>query len=215
MDQRPSIVLADEQTMFREGVAAACQSDGRLRIVGQCGDGPSALAMCSSLRPDILVADQGLARLNSLEVIRRLKMSQPSLRVIFLSMRRDKQAVLDALRRGASAYLLKSDPMGCLLDAIRRVLDGFVFLSPRIQPAEVFMPPTPAKGRRSYEELCFRERQVFDMAVAGLRTKDIAGQLGLSPKTVSTYRLKMMARLGIEDLPGLVRYAIRKGLIPL
>jgi DNA-binding NarL/FixJ family response regulator len=207
--------LADEQTMWREAVVWACDASGSFRVCGQCADGASALRLAQSLRPEIVVLDHNLPGLDPLEVARRLSVAGSQPRVVLVSMCRDRQAILDALHCGSSGYVLKSDSLAVLIEAFRTVLTGAVFLSPQIEPASVFSPPKPSQRRRRYDELGFRERQVFNMVVNGLRTKDIAQRLDLSPKTVSSYRVKMMAKLGIADLAGLIRYAIRNDLVTL
>ncbi|MCL6544063.1 MAG: response regulator transcription factor [Bryobacteraceae bacterium] len=211
---RHAVLLADEQTMWREAAVWACEASGRFQVTGQCADGPEVLRLADRVRPDVVVLDHALPGLDPLEITRRLLEAAHRPRVVLVSMVRDRQAVLDALHCGASGYLLKSDTLQCLLDALGAVLGGSIYLSPQIDPASVFSPPKPSQRRRRYDQLGLRERQVFNMVVAGLRTKDIAQRLELSPKTVSTHRVKMMAKLGIPDLAGLIRYAIRNRLLP-
>lgn len=212
-DRALTLVLAEAETMLREGLAVACEASGRYRVIGQCADGKAALRMAASLRPDVLILSGALPRLDPLELTRKLNSRSARMRVVILGNRRDRLAVLDALHAGASAYVLKTDSTRTLLEALDAVCSGSVYISPEFDLASVFSPPKPSQRRRTYEQLGFRERQVFDMVVAGLRTKDIAEQLDLSPKTISTYRVKMMAKLNIPDLPGLIRYAIRERLI--
>lgn len=199
--------------MWREAVVWACEASGSFRVTGECADGGAALRMAQSLRPEIAVFDHNLPGLDPLEGARRLSSAGPYPRVVIVSMCRDRQAILDALHCGVSGYVLKSDSLAQLIEAFRAVLTGTVYLSPQIDPASVFSPPKPSERRRRYDELAFRERQVFNMVINGLRTKDIAQRLDLSPKTISSYRVKMMAKLGIPDLAGLIRYAIRNNLM--
>lgn len=211
---RHTVLLADEQRMWREAVVWACEASGRFQVTGECANGPAVLRLAQSLKPDVVVLDHALPGLDPLEITRRLPQFPDRPHVVLVSMVRDRQAVLDALHCGASGYVLKSDSLHNLLDALQAVLGGAIYLSPQIDPALVFSPPKPSERRRRYDQLGLRERQVFNMVVAGLRTKEIAQRLDLSPKTISTYRVKMMTKLGIPDLAGLIRYAIRNRLLP-
>ena len=119
------------------------------------------------------------------------------------------------MRSGANGYVLKSDLASCLLDALDEVLGGSIYVSPQLKLADIFSTSENAPPQKPYEQLSAREHQVFTLLVDGLRSKEIANQLDLSPKTVNTYRSNLMIKLNIHDLPGLVKFAIRKKLIPL
>jgi DNA-binding NarL/FixJ family response regulator len=213
--KRTSILLADEQTLFMEGVARICEESGEYKIVGQCGDGRTALKMARAIKPDIALLDLGLPGMYGLAVVQELREALVSPKILVLSMRRDRKTVLEALRVGANGYLLKSDPASSLLEALREIMDGSIYISPRFKPAEVFSARGDSSPRRRHEKLSAREHQVFTLLVEGMRAKEIANQLDLSPKTVDTYRSNLMSKLNIHDVPGLVKYAIRKKLIPL
>ncbi len=209
-----TIFLADEQTLFCEGLVAICEITGQFRVVGHCRDGRSAVKMIRGLSPDVAILDLGLPKLYALSVVQQLRQFGSSSKILILSMRRDRKTVLEALRAGANGYLLKSDPSHSLLDGVREVLAGSIFVSPQFKLAEIFSTGEAASPETPYEQLSAREHQVFTLLVEGLRGKEIADRLDLSPKTVGTYRSKLMRKLNIHDVAGLVKFAIRKKLIP-
>jgi DNA-binding NarL/FixJ family response regulator len=212
--RKTTIVLADEQTLFCEGIAAICESAPQYRVVGYCGDGRSAVKMIRSLAPDVAILDLGLPKLYALSVVQQVRQSGPLPKILILSMRRDRKTVFEALRSGANGYLLKNDLSTSLLDGLREIVTGSIFVSPQFKLTEVFGARASAPPAKPYERLSAREHQVFTLLVQGLRGKEIADRLDLSPKTVDTYRSKLMQKLNIYDLAGLVKFAIRKKLIP-
>ena len=213
--KRASVLLADEQILFMEGLARICEETQRYRVVGNCADGRSAVRMIRSLAPDIAVLDLGLPKMYTLAAVQEVRRAGAIPKIVILSMRRDRKTVLESLRSGANGYVLKSDPAHCLVDALDGVLGGSIYVSPQFKLTNVFSTSQKARPQKPYEQLSAREHQIFTLLVDGLRSKDIADQLALSPKTVSTYRSNLMNKLKIHDLPGLVKFAIRKKLIPL
>jgi DNA-binding NarL/FixJ family response regulator len=214
--KKTTIVLADEHTLFREGIAALCEATRQYRIVGQAGDGQSASRIISSLAPDVAILDLGLPKLYALAVIQKARLAESFPKFLVLSTRRDRKTVLEALRAGANGYLLKNDPASCLFQALREILAGSIYVSPQFELVNVFKGTAAARRQSSsYEQLSPREHQVFTLLVQGLRGKEIADRLDLSEKTVSTYRTNLMSKLNIYDVPGLVKFAVRRKLIPL
>jgi DNA-binding NarL/FixJ family response regulator len=211
-ESRPvSVVLADDHAIVREGIAALCSAHG-FQVLGQCGDGAAAVEMVLSLKPDFLILDLGMPGLTGTETIRRLRAAGTSSKILVLSINRDEQMVLDALRAGADGYLLKEGPSRHLLDAVSFVREGGVYVTPLLRGAGMF-----AKAERQPESdplasLSPRELEVFQYLVNGLRAKDIAELLDISPKTVDTYRAGLMRKLGVHDLVGLVKFAIERNL---
>jgi DNA-binding NarL/FixJ family response regulator len=207
--RKTSIVVGEPFTLIREGLAALCERSGRLRVVGQCGDGSEALALLESLDPDLALLDFDLPKLFSLEVVRRLRSSGARTRVLVLSHRTDRKTVLEVLRSGAAGYVLTSDSADSLMTAFRQVLNGGVYVTPLIEMSKIF------SGRNGDEKdplelLSRREFQVYSLLVEGLRAKEIAARLDLSPKTIDTYRANLMRKLDIHDLAGLVKLALRR-----
>ena len=215
MRKKTTIVLADEQTLFRESFVALCEATHQIRVVDHCGDGKRAIKMIEDIDPELAILDLGLPKLLALEVIRKARLAGSRCRFLILSSRRDHKTVVEVLRAGANGYMLRTDPAESLLRAVREILAGCIYVSPQLELAKVFSGPPAASPTASYEQLSAREYQVFTLLVEGLRGKEIADRLDLSQKTISTYRANLMHKLNIHDIAGLVRYAVRKKLIPL
>jgi DNA-binding NarL/FixJ family response regulator len=208
--QEITVVLADDHAIVREGFAALCSAQG-MRVVGQTSDGPAALDMITRLNPDFGILDLHMPGMTGVEVIRRLRGLGSTAKLIILSISREESTVMEALRAGADAYLLKDGPARHLQDAITFVRDGGVYVSPLLRGAGLF-----TKAERIYDDplasLSPREMEVFSYLVNGLRAKDIAEVLDISPKTVDTYRASLMRKLNVHDLVGLVKFAIERNL---
>jgi len=209
--QETTVVLADDHAVVREGIAALCAAQG-LRIVGQCADGPAAVEMVMALKPDFAILDMQMPGMTGVETIRKLRAAGSTAKLMILSVSREDSTVLEALRAGADAYLLKDGPSRHLSEAITFVRDGGVWISPLLRGAGLF-----TRGEKSQEEdplasLSPREMEVFSYLVNGLRAKDIADLLEISPKTVDTYRASLMRKLNVHDLVGLVKFAIERNL---
>ncbi len=212
MDQAEAItvVLADDHQIVREGFAALCAANG-MRILGQASDGPSALELIGNARPDFAILDLHMPGMTGAEVIRRLRDTGSDAKLMILSISREDATVMEALRAGADAYLLKDGPARHLLDAIQFVRDGGVYISPMLRGVGLF-----TRAERPSDDpmgtLSPRELEVFTHLVNGLRAKDIAERLDISPKTVDTYRASLMRKLNVHDLVGLVKFAIERNL---
>jgi DNA-binding NarL/FixJ family response regulator len=207
-----SILLADELTLVREGLAALCRTLPQYRVVDQCSDGASALRTITANRPDIAVLDLSLPGLFSLSMVRKLRESEIATRIVVLSTRKDRKTVAEALRAGASAFLLKSDPAHHLLEAFEQILDGGIYLSPSIELDKTHSHEEKSIPADPLQALSAREYQVFSMLVEGARAKEIAARLDLSPKTVDTYRASLMRKLDLHDVASLVKFAIQRDL---
>jgi DNA-binding NarL/FixJ family response regulator len=207
-----SILLADDLTLVREGLAALCESQPHLRVVGQCSEGAVALRIIEEQRPDIAVLDLNLPDLYTLEIVRRVKEANLPTRIVVLSTRKDRKTVVEALRCGVNAFLLKSGPSNQLLEAFDQILAGGVYVAPQLELDKVFAPGNKSAPDDPIEALSAREYQVFTFLVDGIRAKEIAARLELSPKTVDTYRASLMRKLDIHDVAGLVKFAIQRDL---
>ena len=207
-----SIVLADELTLVREGLASLCRAYAHFEVIGQCSEGAAALRLIESARPDIAVLDLNLPDLFTLDVVRRIKETNPSTKVVVLSTRRDRKTVVEALRCGVSAFLLKSGPSHQLLEAFDQILDGGIYVSPELELDKIFCPGQKSATEDPLESLSGREYQVFSLLCDGVRAKEIAARLSLSPKTIDTYRASLMRKLDIHDVAGLVKFAIQRDL---
>jgi DNA-binding NarL/FixJ family response regulator len=211
---KTTLLIADELALVRDGIASLCSTTGRYAIAGVCADGATALREISRLKPDIAVIDYHIPQLFSLELIRQLRAAGFVTRVIVVSGKGDRKMALESLRSGANAFMLKAADRSELLDALARVHSGSIYVSPQLEFEKVFLTPS-SRNRVTdpVESLSSREYQVFQLLVDGIRAKDIAKRLSLSPKTVDTYRASLMRKLNIHDVAGLVKYAIQRDLI--
>jgi DNA-binding NarL/FixJ family response regulator len=206
------ILLAEEWTLVREGLARVLESEPRNRVIAHCGEGLAAAKMIETLEPDVAVLDLGLPDLFALEIVRRATEAGSPTRFAVLSTRKDRKAVVEALRSGVSAFVLKSSSGSQLLEALKQILEGGIYVSPQVEINKVFAPDQKKASEDPLESLSAREYQVFSLLIDGVRAKEIAARLELSPKTVDTYRASLMRKLDIHDLPGLVRFAIQRDL---
>ena len=206
-----TVVLVDDHAIVREGIAALCAANG-MCILGQAADGISAIPMIEALKPDFVILDLHMPQITGVEVIRRLRLNQCPAKLMILSISREEGAVMEALRAGADAYLLKDGPSRHLLDAISFVRDGGVYVSPMLRGAGLFTKSEKSRAEDPLASLSPREMEVFSYLVNGLRAKDIADLLEISPKTVDTYRASLMRKLNVHDLVGLVKFAIERNL---
>jgi two-component system response regulator NreC len=206
-----TVVLADDHVIVREGIAALCAANG-MRILGQAADGVGAMQMIEELKPDFAILDLHMPQITGVEAIRRLRQSQCPAKLMILSISREESTVMEALRAGADAYLLKDGPSRHLLDAISFVRDGGVYVSPMLRGAGLFTKSEKPRQEDPLAVLSPREMEVFSYLVNGLRAKDIADLLEISPKTVDTYRASLMRKLNVHDLVGLVKFAIERNL---
>jgi DNA-binding NarL/FixJ family response regulator len=207
-----SIVLADDHAIVREGIAALCETHPELSVTGQCADGQAAFELIRSAKPDFAILDLNMPKLTGVQVVRKLREDQCPTKLVILSIVRDENTVLEALHAGADAYLLKDGPARHLLDAINYIRDGGVYVSPLLRGARLFTDSAQTHRSDPLVSLSRREYEVFSYLINGLRAKDIADLLAISPKTVDTYRASLMRKLNVHDLVGLVKFAIEHNL---
>jgi DNA-binding NarL/FixJ family response regulator len=207
-----SVLLADDLTLVREGLAALCAAHAQYKVVGQCAEGASALRLIESQRPDLAVLDLNLPDLFTMEVVRRVREANLPTKIVVLSMRRDRKTVVEALRCGVSGFLLKSAPSSEMLEAFEQVLEGSIYVSPQLELNKIFSTGHKTTPEDSIDLLSAREYQVFSLLIEGVRAKEIAARLELSPKTIDTYRASLMRKLDIHDVAGLVKFAINRDL---
>lgn len=215
-----TVLIAEQPGLLRDGIAALCTASGRFRVLACVECGEEAWRLIEKLRPDAALVDIQTPRLDALVIARRLCgmvewPDPPPTRCIILSSRSDRKTVLEALRAGAQGFLLRSSSGDNLLDCLDRVLDGGIYVSPGVDLQQLFSADRRGVPDDPLDTLSPREYQVFSLLVEGVRPKEIAARLGVSPKTVDTYRVQLMRKLGIHDVPGLVKYAVQRRLIPL
>ena len=208
------IVLADDHALVRAGIRALLEATPGVTVVGEASEGRDVATMVERERPDVLLLDINMPGLNGLEVAQRVCRDSPSTKVIILSMYATEVHVAQALRAGVHGYLLKDAAVAELHLALKAVTEGGTYLSPSIsrQVVEAFLrssEPTPSP----LTALTARQREILQLIAEGKTTKEIAWLLNVSAKTVETHRSQLMDRLGIHDVAGLVRLAIREGLI--
>jgi len=185
-----------------------------VEVVAEAGEGREALELIEKHRPDVALLDIGMPGLNGLEVAKRTPQASPRTRIIILSMHADPAYVKKALRAGAVGYLLKGASVAELPLALEAVMRGESYLTPKISSSVVErILEQDAEESDPLDELTTRQREILQLIAEGQSTKEIAGILGISVKTVESHRLRMMDRLDIHDIPGLVRFAIRAGLV--
>lgn len=210
------VLLADDHTLVRNGIRALLERVPEIQIVAEADDGREAMRLIKEHQPDIALMDIVMPGLNGLEVAARVTKDFPNVRVIILSMYASEEYVWQALRLGATGYLLKGANSTDLEQAVRAVERGETYLSPPIsqQVIKDYVQRTDSEGT-IFERLTPRQREVLQLIAEGHTTKVIAQILEISVKTVETHRAQLMERLGIYDVAGLVRYAIRIKLVKL
>jgi DNA-binding NarL/FixJ family response regulator len=204
------ILLADDHQIVRQGIQALLEREG-FSVVGKASDGLEAVRLAHQFRPDLAVLDLAMPLLNGIAVAREILRDCPETRPILLTMYTEDTYVLEALRAGIRGYILKTQMAEDLLGAIQAVAQGRVYLSPAI--SDTVVQACLGKGDLPPDSLSPREAQVLQLVAEGKSTKEAASLLGVSSKTVESHRQRIMAKLEIHDVPGLVRHAIRRGLV--
>ena len=215
--RRTRILLAEDQGLTRAGLRSLLEQCADLEVVGEAADGEAAVAVCLETRPDVVVMDIAMPKLNGIEATRRILKELPATKVVALSMHADSQYVLEMLRAGATGYLLKDCVREDLAQAIRVVQANFSFLSPGLAAHvadEVVRGSSPGAASGA-GKLTRQERLVLGMLTKGGSAKAIAAELNLSPKTIETHRQHIMEKLRINSVAGLTRFAIKEGLVKL
>lgn len=206
------ILLADDHTLVRAGIRALLTGIPGTEVVAEAADGPQTLRLAGECAPDIVLLDISLGATNGLHVLEELQRRHPAIKCIILSMHADADYVAPALRAGAAGYLLKDAAPAELEIALGAVGRGETYLSPAVSRLAAEGWLRPATGP-AVPALTPRQQDILRRIAEGQGTKEIAWQLGLSVKTVEAHRAQIMDRLGIRDVPGLTRYAIRSGLV--
>jgi DNA-binding NarL/FixJ family response regulator len=208
------VLLADDHTLVRAGLRKLLESIPNIEVIGEASDGLSLLALAGQLRPQLVLMDIAMPGLNGLEATARLRQSLPEIQVLILSMHQNEEYVKQALRHGASAYLLKDAAPTELDIALKTVLQGGIYLSAAVSRGVMNDYVERLRGEDlSSDLLTPRQTEVLKLLAQGQSSKDIARLLDLSTKTVDTHRSLLMKQLDIHEVTGLVRYAIRVGLI--
>jgi DNA-binding NarL/FixJ family response regulator len=203
------VLLADDHAILRDGLKAILK-ENNVEVVGEAADGLQAVRACAQLAPEIALLDISMPLLNGIDAAREIRKVSPTTKVMILTMHADERYVLAALRAGVSAYVVKNKAASNLIQAIDATSNGEVFLSPCISKAVVQAYLT---SDAPVDPLSSREREVLQLIAEGKNVKEIGDLLGISTKTAESHRANIMQSLGINDVAGLVRYAIKEGLI--
>jgi DNA-binding NarL/FixJ family response regulator len=208
------LILADDHTLVRAGIRSLLESLDGVEVVAESGDGRDALALIAQHRPDVALLDIGMPGLSGLEVAKRVSQESPRTRIIILSMHADPTYVNQALRAGVAGYLLKGAAVSELPLALRAVTRGETYLTPKVskQVVEGFLREGEEEAG-PLEGLTKRQCEILQLIAEGRSTREMAQILEVSVKTIETHRARLMDRLDIRDVPGLVRFAIRAGLV--
>jgi len=208
------IALTDDHALVRAGIRALLEKLPGVEVVGEADNGRAALELIKKSAPNVILLDISMAGLGGLEALPRIVRDFPAVKVLILSAHANEEFVLRALRSGAAGYMLKDAAAEELELAIKAVAQDKTYLSPSISRTVVESYLQRSMGEQGpIEELTARQREILQLIAEGKNTKEIAGMLDISVKTVEAHRLQLMARVDIHDVPGLVRYAIRSGLV--
>jgi DNA-binding NarL/FixJ family response regulator len=211
---RRTLVLADDHALVRAGIRALLETLADVEVLAETGDGQEALDLVQKLEPDLVLLDITLPGMNGLEVAERIRRLGLRTRVLMLSMHEGPEYVAQALRAGAAGYLVKDSAVSELEQALKTVFLGRQYLSVTIDRKVVQgFRKSRAAPQSELVVLTPRQREILQLIAEGNSTREIAARLDISIKTVETHRAQLMERLGLSDVPGLVRFAIRTGLI--
>ena len=204
------VLLADDHEIVRQGLRILLEREG-FQVVGEAANGHDAVKLCEANHPEIAILDLSMPLLNGVDAAREIMKSNPRTKVVLLTMHTEDHLILESLRAGVTGYVLKTKAASELVQALRAVCRGEMFLTQSISRTivQAFLQNTPVPGN----PISDRERQVLQLVAEGKTTKEIASLLGISVKTAESHRSNLMEKLNIHDTAGLVRYAIRIGLI--
>jgi DNA-binding NarL/FixJ family response regulator len=214
---RTTVVLADDHPIVRQGLRTLLEAEGDFAVIGEEANGLQVVELVERLRPDVLLLDVRMPGLTGLEITRQVVQRALKTRIVILSMHADETYVLDALRHGAAGYVLKDAPPSDMLTAVREVTAGRRYLSPALSERAIAAYARHAQAAPAdvYETLTTREREVLQLAAESSSASEIAARLGISPRTVETHREHLMRKLGLQSQTDLIRYAFRRGILPL
>ncbi len=212
-----TVLLADDHPIVRQGLRHLLEAEPELKIVGEASDGLQAVQLTEKFRPNVLIVDLMMPGLNGLDVLKQVKERSPATCCIVLSMQSADVYVVEALKAGALGYVLKETGPSELVNAVQQVVKGERYLSPRISQRliDVLIQTTENVAIDPYQTLTNREREVLQMAAEGVSTAEIAQRLSISPRTAELHRGKMMKKLGLHNQTDLIRYALKRGILPL
>ncbi|MGO8990075.1 MAG: response regulator [bacterium] len=216
MSEKVRIVIAEDHTILREGLRSLLSSNVNFEVVGEAGDGREAIRQVKKLKPDLILSDLSMPRMNGMEAIKEIKRESPATKILVLTVHRAEEYILATFRAGADGYLLKDSTHSELLMAVKKVLSGTHYISPEISEKVIegyIEGKKSLKSRTSWETLTQREREILKLIAEGYRNKEIAGDLCISVKTVEKHRANLMEKLDLHSIQALTTFAIEKGLV--
>lgn len=216
MGSKYRIVIAEDHTILREGLRSLLTSGSEFEVVGEAGDGREAIRCVEKLKPDLILTDLSMPRMNGMEAIREIKKKSPETKILVLTVHKTEEYILATLHAGADGYLLKESTHAELLMAVKHVLGGKRYISPGISDKvlEGYLEGKKnLKKRTSWETLTQREREILKLIAEGYRNKEIAEELCISVKTVEKHRSNLMEKLNLHNIQALTAFAIGKGLV--
>ncbi len=203
------IVIVDDHAMVRDGLKLILEAEDDLTVVGMAADGRDAITRAETLRPDVIIMDIAMPQMNGIEATGIIRTSLPETRVIILSMYQTREHIHRAMQAGAQGYILKESAGTEVVKAVRAVMKGHRFFGNGLEPSS----DDPSR-QSPLDRLSRREREVLQLVVEGRTSAEIAETLSLSPKSVETYRSRLMLKLGIANIPNLVKFALLHGITP-
>jgi DNA-binding NarL/FixJ family response regulator len=216
MAPKHRIVIAEDHTILREGLRSLLSSSPDFEVVGEAEDGREAIRCVEKLKPDLILTDLSMPRMNGMEAIREIKKQSPKTKILVLTVHKTEEYILATLKAGADGYLLKDSTHTELIMAVKNVISGKHYISPGISEKVIegyVEGKKTLKPRTSWETLTQREREILKLIAEGYRNKEIADDLCISVKTVEKHRANLMEKLNLHNVQALTTYAIEKGLV--
>lgn len=212
-----TIVLADDHHVVRQSLRLLLEAEPRFKVLGEAANGLEAVDLVERLQPDVLVVDIMMPGLNGIDVARRVKKQMPGTIIVILSMHENEAYVVEALRAGVTAYVLKKATAQELVYALEQAISGHLFLSPPLteHAIQAYMEKMQGTALDPYETLTTREREVLHLAAEGLNNSQIASRLSISPRTAEMHHSNLMRKLRLRNQTELIRFALQRGILPL
>ena len=216
LEKKSRIVIAEDHTILREGLRSLLSHNPEFEIVGEAEDGREAIQCVEKFKPDLILTDLSMPRMNGMEAIREIKRQSPKTKVLVLTVHKAEEYILSTLKAGADGYLLKESTHAELVMAVKKVLSGKRYMSPEISEMVIegyLEGRKTLKARTSWETLTHREREILKLIAEGYKNKEIADDLCISVKTVEKHRANLMEKLNLHNVQALTALAIEKGLV--
>ncbi|MCF7810443.1 response regulator transcription factor [bacterium] len=216
-NKKIGIILADDHKLFRDGLRILLEKDSDFTVIGEADNGLKTISMARDLKPDIIIMDISMPKLNGVEATRKILGENSEVRVIILSMHSDRRFVLETLKAGAVGYILKDSSITELADGIKYVMNNRIYLSAQISKNIIqdYVRIAQQSESSAFTLLSSREREVLQLLTEGKSNREVAESLNISVKTVETHRKNIMEKLNIHSIAELTKYAIREGITPL